>query len=100
MWKYPLWEGLAKLLVAATGWHFDAPSLEQAADRIYMLERAFNIRQGTTRGDDRLAQKAEVVGTPEGLSDLARHEEMLSAYYQAHGCQVETGVPTLTVTHT
>jgi aldehyde:ferredoxin oxidoreductase len=94
VWKYPLWEGLAKLLTAATGWQFDPPALEQAADRIYTLERAFNVRQGTTRVDDRIPQQAEVAGTLEGLSDLARHEEMLSAYYRASGCQVETGVPT------
>ena len=60
VWKYPLFDGLARLLTAATGVEFDTAGLEEAADRIYALERAFNIRQGTTRKDDRLPQKPEV----------------------------------------
>ncbi|MCX9075888.1 MAG: aldehyde ferredoxin oxidoreductase family protein, partial [Candidatus Methanoperedens sp.] len=48
VWKYPMWDGLAKLLSAATGIEFDEAKLVEAADRIYTLERAFNIRQGIT----------------------------------------------------
>ena len=94
VWKYPLWDGLAKLLTAATGLEFDAASLEEAADRIYTLERAFNVRQGITREDDRLPQKPEVRGTPQGEEELRKHAEMLTEYYRVHGYDLETGIPT------
>ena len=94
VWKYPLWDGLARLLTAATGFEFDATALEEAADRVYALERAFNVRQGITRKDDRLSQKPEVKGTPQGEEDLKKHAGMLTEYYKVHGYDLETGIPT------
>jgi len=93
VWKYPLFEGLARLLTAATGVKFDTTSLEEAADRIYTLERAFNIRQGVTRDDDRLPQKPEVKASPQGEEERRRHEEMLTEYYRRRGYDPETGIP-------
>ena len=94
VFKYPLWEGAAKLLRAATGCEFTATSLEEALDRVYILEMAFNARQGITRKHDRLPQKPEVKGTPHGEKELQEHGEMLTEYYRVHGCDLETGIPT------
>lgn len=66
----------------------------EAADRIYTLERAFNIRQGITRKHDRLPQKPDVKDTRQGEEELERHEKMLTEYYRVHGCDPDTGIPT------
>jgi len=93
VWKYPLWDGLAMLLRAATGIEWDAASLEEAADRIYALEMTFNARQGITRKHDRLPQKPEVRDTSGGEEERKKHAEMLTEYYKVHGCDPETGIP-------
>ena len=93
VFKYPLWDGAAKLLSAATGCDFDAAAIEEAMDRIYLLEMAFNARQGITRKHDRLPQKPELKGTPAGEEELKEHEEMLTEYYLAHGCDPVSGIP-------
>ncbi|MCU0571677.1 MAG: aldehyde ferredoxin oxidoreductase family protein [Syntrophobacteraceae bacterium] len=94
VWKYPLWEGLARLLTAATGVSFDAARLEAAADRIQAVERAFNCRQGTTAEDDRLPQKPDMKNSPEGKAELERHGRMLVDYCRMHGYDPRTGAPT------
>jgi aldehyde:ferredoxin oxidoreductase len=93
VWKHPLWDGLAELLTEATGVKFDSDKLVEAADRIYTLERAFNVRQGITRKHDLLPQKPDVKGTPQGEEEVKKHEEMLIEYYRVHGCDPETGIP-------
>jgi aldehyde:ferredoxin oxidoreductase len=94
VWKYPIWNGLAKLLTAATGVEFDDAKLVEAADRIYTLERAFNVRQGITKKHDRLPQKLDIRETPQGKEKLKKHEEMLTEYYKVHGYEPMTGIPT------
>jgi len=94
VWEHPLWDGLARLLRAATGFEFDATSLEEAGERIYALERAFNVRQGITRKDDRFPQKPEVKETVQGKEEREKHAEMLMEYYRVHGYDLETGIPT------
>ena len=89
-----MWDGVGRLLRAATGFDFNANRLEEIADRIYILEMAFNARQGITREDDRLPQQPEVSRTPEGHEALRKHAEMLTEYYKAHGCSLDTGIPT------
>ncbi|WP_320173251.1 aldehyde ferredoxin oxidoreductase family protein [Maridesulfovibrio sp.] len=93
VWKKPIFEGLAELLSAATGVDYTAEKLEQAADRVYALEHAFNIRQGTTRKDDRMPQKPEIRDTEKGKEDLLRHEQHLSRYYELRGYD-QQGRPT------
>ena len=62
--------------------------------RIQAVERAFNIRRGITREDDRLPQKPESSDTREGETDLEKHELMLEEYYRVQGYDPETGMPT------
>lgn len=94
VWKYPLLDGLAKLLTLATGFDFDAAKLEKIADRVYTLERAFNVRQGVTKKHDWLPQKPEVKKTPQGEEEVKKHYEMLTDYYRVHGYDLKTGIPT------
>ncbi len=93
VWKYPLWNGLTKLLRAATGVDFDDTGLVEAADRISTLERAFNVRQGITKKHDRLPQKLDIKETRQGKEELKKHEEMLTEYYKTHGYDPTTGIP-------
>ncbi|WP_421899916.1 aldehyde ferredoxin oxidoreductase family protein [Maridesulfovibrio sp.] len=93
VWKKPIFEGLAELLSAATGVEYTAEKLEQAADRVYALEHAFNIRQGTSRKDDRMPQKPEIRDTEEGRADLCTHEKHLDRYYELRGYD-QQGHPT------
>jgi aldehyde:ferredoxin oxidoreductase len=92
--KYPLWDGYAKLLTAATGVEFTSRKLEEAADRIYAIERAFNVQQGITRRDDGIPQKPEIKHTPEGQKERELHEKLLTAYYRLRDYDLQTGIPT------
>jgi aldehyde:ferredoxin oxidoreductase len=92
--KYHLWNGYAKLLTAATGVEFTSEKLVAAADRIYAVERAFNVQQGITRRDDGLPQKPEIKSTPEGQKERELHEELLTAYYRLRDYDLHTGLPT------
>jgi len=94
VFKYPLWDGLAKLLTAETGIEYDAAKIVEAAERVYTLERALLIRQGITRKHDRLVTWPNRKGTPEEKQDLEEHAKMLMEYYKMRGWDSENGVPT------
>ncbi|MGR6836425.1 aldehyde ferredoxin oxidoreductase family protein [Syntrophomonas erecta] len=91
--KYPLFEGVARLLTAATGQEFNEETVAQAADRVYLLEMAFNARQGISRKHDRLPLKPEIINSETGQEELRKHDEMLNAYYSIRGCNPDTGIP-------
>ena len=93
IWQADVWDGLAELLTAATGIQFTGKDIEDTADRIHAVERAFNIRQGITVAHDDLPQKPEVKQSPEGEKQLKAHFEMLRRYYQDHGYDPDTGSP-------
>ena len=91
--RYPLLKGVGKLLTTATGFEFSQSHLEEAAERIYIIERAFNIRQGITRKHDRMPQRVELMGTLQGEEELKEHDRMLTEYYRMHGYDLKTGIP-------
>ncbi|MGL1861525.1 MAG: aldehyde ferredoxin oxidoreductase family protein [Pseudodesulfovibrio sp.] len=93
-WKKPIYGGLADLMTAATGVIYTQESLEEAADRVYAVEHAFNVRQGTRRADDRMPQKPEIRDTPEGRADLEKHEGQLDRYFELRGYDPITSRPT------
>ncbi|NCC23657.1 MAG: aldehyde ferredoxin oxidoreductase [Deltaproteobacteria bacterium] len=94
VWKHPLYDGLCRLLTAATGQDFTPAELETAADRIYMLERAFNCRQGAGRIDDRLTMRPEDMTDGRWEVENAKHQAMLNEYYAVHAIDPETARPT------
>ena len=93
VWKSDLWDGLAELLTAATGFDFKGGDISDTADRIHAVERAFNIRQGITIEHDGLPQKPEVKQSPEGERQRMAHFKMLRTYYKEHGYHPDTGIP-------
>ncbi|MDI6642724.1 MAG: aldehyde ferredoxin oxidoreductase family protein [Candidatus Hodarchaeaceae archaeon] len=94
VFKYPVWDGVAKVLSAVTGLDFTAAAVQEALERIYTLERAFLVRQGITRKHDRLVQRPGAKGTPGGEEERKNHEEVLTEYYQLRGWDLQTGIPT------
>jgi aldehyde:ferredoxin oxidoreductase len=89
-----------RMLSAATGWDISVEQLEQIGDRIWNLERLFNVRQGHTRRDDtpprRLLEEPISTGPARGERlEKDRFAAMLTRYYQLRGWDPESGVPTL-----
>ncbi|MBN1956056.1 MAG: aldehyde ferredoxin oxidoreductase family protein [Anaerolineae bacterium] len=78
----------AALLAATTGIERSAEQVLEAGERIWLLERLFNAREGFTRRDDTLPQRLLQESLPGGHSKAQPVEElaaMLDAYYQARG---------------
>ncbi|MEM3402477.1 MAG: aldehyde ferredoxin oxidoreductase C-terminal domain-containing protein, partial [Candidatus Hadarchaeales archaeon] len=92
--RYPLWEGVAKILSAATGVEFTVKTIVDALERIYSIERAFLIRQGIKRKDDRLVLRPHLKGTEEGAREIANHERLLTEYYTRRQWDPVNGIPT------
>lgn len=80
-------EEFASTLTAITGWSYSANDIMEAGERIYNLERAFNVREGKGLEIDTLPRRF----LEEPLSDGAkkgqtfRLEEMLEEYYDIRG---------------
>ncbi len=93
-WKYPLFDGLARVLNAATGEAFSEADLIDAADRIYTLEKAFNARQGITSIHDAIPLNPDHHSPEEMDRERAKHRELLDRYYRLQGQDACTGIPT------
>ena len=91
--EYPLFEGPARLISAATGWDLTADEFVKILDRIYTFERAFLVRQGITRKNDIYSLRPEKIGTPAAKEELNNHEKLLDSYYKLRGWDVKTGIP-------
>lgn len=96
-WVNPLY---GKLLVAARGIDklADDNHLKQVGERIFNLERAFNVREGFGRKDDTLPQRmlTEPLHTRKAPGEgqiVRRQDQFLDNYYQLRGWTKE-GVPT------
>ena len=94
--RYPLWDGVARLLTALTGVEFSPADIQNSLERIYALERAFLVRQGIKRKDDRLVLRPSLKGTREAEEELRKHEDLLSKYYEVRGWDWNTAAPTRT----
>jgi aldehyde:ferredoxin oxidoreductase len=83
------------LLVPATGIEYTKESLLQAGERIWNLERLFNLKAGLSSKDDTLPKRLLEEPLPEGPAKghVVRLSEMLPEYYQLRGWD-ENGVPT------
>lgn len=97
---YPTYlEQINDLTNAATGADLDQNSFVEAADRIWLLEMAFNAREGITIEDDlpceRLQKEPLAVGKYKGdVLDPKPFKKMLQAWYKMVGADAETGIPT------
>ena len=86
---------LVTMLVMATGVHYNKESLLLVGERIWNLERLFNLKAGLTAEDDtlpkRILEEPCLKGAAEG--QVIRLDEMLPEYYQLRGWD-ESGIPT------
>jgi aldehyde:ferredoxin oxidoreductase len=95
------WSGLfGKLLAAARGipQFADDAHLDKVGERMFSLERAFNIREGFARRQDTLPRRilTEPLHTREAPGEgqvVAHQDEFLDKYYQLRGWTRE-GIPT------
>ncbi|MFP4035207.1 MAG: aldehyde ferredoxin oxidoreductase family protein [Desulfovermiculus sp.] len=86
------------LLHAATGWDVSVQELRRAGERIWNLERLFNVRLGLSRKDDlppkRLLTEPIATGPAKGETlDPEAFEAMLDAYYDKRGWDRDAGEP-------
>src|SRR6185503_16075560 len=83
-----------KLINAACGLDWAIEDMMKAGERAWNLKRAINNRMGLTRANDKLP-RALLEPFPDGGSAgfVPEFEEMLSAYYEARGWDMETGKP-------
>jgi len=82
------------LLEAATGTGYSKETMLLAGERIWNLERLFNLKTGLTVRDDTLPKRILEEPMPEGPSkgQAVRLGEMLPEYYEVRGWDVN-GVP-------
>jgi aldehyde:ferredoxin oxidoreductase len=88
-------EYFARALTAVTGVPYSTGDLIRVGERVWNLERLYNLREGFTRADDTLPRRLLEEPVPEGPSKgwVSRLPEMLDEYYRFRGWD-ERGVPT------
>jgi len=100
---------LSEAYSAATGLDITPRELLQAGERIFNLERLFNVREGFTRQDDRIPPiYLQNIDTPLPAREGERYltdwfgrritredlESILDAYYEERGWDIKTGIST------
>ena len=87
-------EYFARVLTAVTGRPYSTGDLIKVGERVWNLERLYNLREGFTRQDDTLPPRLLSEAVPEGPSQgwVSKLEPMLAEYYRARGWD-EQGVP-------
>jgi aldehyde:ferredoxin oxidoreductase len=91
-------EHYPRLINAVTGWDLSLEDVKRIGERIWNLERAFNVREGVRRDQDVLPYRVMYEPVPEGMHQ-GMHcppEElnaMLDAYYALRGWTSD-GIPT------
>lgn len=85
---------LAGLYTAATGFKTTEQGLWKAGERVWNLERIFNIREGFTSKDDTLPERLLKEPMPEGPSKghVVELRKLLEDYYKVRGWNAE-GIP-------
>lgn len=97
--NFPNFDEWSKLIYLNTGLEITPLEIWQAADRVYNLERLYNIREGLTREHDKLVDRYHDEPAPSGLPIVRgrfihreKFKKMLDEYYEHHGWD-ENGVP-------
>ena len=87
-------EYFARVLTAVTGIPYATGELIRVGERVWNLERLYNLREGFTRADDTLPPRLLNDAVTEGPSQgwVAKLEPMLQEYYRVRGWDAQ-GVP-------
>jgi aldehyde:ferredoxin oxidoreductase len=85
----------AAFMKAATGFEYDGAAALKAGERIWNIERLFNLREGMDTAEDTLPVRLLKEPIPEGPSKgmVSRLPEMLPEYYKLRGWDSK-GIPT------
>ena len=85
----------ADLLNKATGFNYSVDEMMQAGERIWNMERQFNLKSGLSAKDDTLPKRLLEEPIPAGPNKGQVHRlgEMLPDYYKIRGWTVD-GIPT------
>ena len=88
----------AKLLSSLTGWNLKGKDLLRIGERTNNLQRLFNTREGFSKKDDSIPDRAKQRPLFGAYKDEDRcivkdYEGMLKEYYEARGWNTETGIP-------
>jgi aldehyde:ferredoxin oxidoreductase len=91
-------EMIANMLVAALGEtkFGSADYLSQVGEKVYNLERCFNIREGFSRKDDTLPKRMYTEPLEGGMRDgeiIRKPDVIIDEYYEARGWD-KNGIPT------
>ena len=88
-------EDFASMLTTLTGVSYTLDDYLKAGERIWNLERMFNLKAGLTSADDNLPERLLKCPIKTGPSKggVSRLPEMLPEYYRLRGWD-EQGVPT------
>ncbi|MHA1994872.1 MAG: aldehyde ferredoxin oxidoreductase family protein [Candidatus Hodarchaeales archaeon] len=80
-------EDWADLIESLVGYDFSEKDFRKTGERIYNLERAYNIREGLTRADDTLPKRLTEDPLPDGPAEgqVVNLDPMLDAYYKYRG---------------
>lgn len=94
-------DDLAGLLSRVLGKTWTSEKLMETGDRIWNLERLFNLREGFTRSDDTLPPRLLKEPMPEGPAEghVVELDQLLDDYYRARHWD-NNGVPTPEVLNT
>jgi len=86
---------LAEMLSALTGVAYSTEEFMKAGERIWNLERQFNLKAGITAADDTLPERLlkDPIKTGPSKGHVSQLDKMLPEYYQLRGWD-ENGVPT------
>jgi aldehyde:ferredoxin oxidoreductase len=94
----PLNDDMAKIVSHVTGWNISLAELEKIGERIYNLERLFNVNRGISRKDDILPYRVMMEPIPDGPAkgrccSKDNLDAMLDTFYQLRGWDRD-GIPT------
>jgi len=92
------YDKFAELYTLVTGIKMTPEQLQKAGERIYNLEKAYNVREGWTKKDDYPPPRVMKDPIPDGVAkgSLVTKKEfelMLNAYFEARGWN-SNGIPT------
>jgi len=91
------WPELAKGLSLATGMTLDVAKMKKIGERIYNLQRCFNVREGISRKDDTQPKRILMESgskRAKGYSAGPLQEPMLDEYFELRKWDKKTGWPT------
>ena len=87
---------IADMFASATGFECDVDEFLKKGERIWNMERLFNIKAGFTKDDDMLPERLsnEPVKTGPSKGETADLNKMLPEYYSLRGWD-DNGIPTM-----